>query len=168
MHENRTENCPLTRRRNEMSFYHDVFNPHATATYPLADIETINTELMLADLQTVESRLGRLTREARNRPELRPLLDAVTAARDVLKQGTPDRRQPPPGGSTSTSWPNCTCSQPSRLSTCSTSMRVSWATRPERPSWPPSDPCRRGGGRKRRHRSRGGRTRSSRSLLPTH
>jgi GTP-binding protein YchF len=55
---------------------------------PLSDIETINTELILADLQTVESRLGRLTREARNRPELKASLEAVTAARDLLDSGT--------------------------------------------------------------------------------
>jgi hypothetical protein len=55
---------------------------------PMSDIETINTELVLADLQTVDNRLTRLTREARNRPELRASLDAVSAARDVLDEGT--------------------------------------------------------------------------------
>ena len=56
---------------------------------PLADIGTIDTELILADLQTVDARLGRLTREARNRPELRGALDATTTARAVLDDGTP-------------------------------------------------------------------------------
>jgi ribosome-binding ATPase len=55
---------------------------------PIADIETINTELVLADLQTVDARLSRLTREARNRPELRQVLDATTAARTLLNDGT--------------------------------------------------------------------------------
>jgi ribosome-binding ATPase len=55
---------------------------------PQSDIDTINTELILADLQTVDTRLGKLTREARNRPELRASLEAVTAARNVLDEGT--------------------------------------------------------------------------------
>ncbi len=54
---------------------------------PLSDIETINTELVIADLQTVDTRLGKLTREARNRPELRATLDAVTTARSLLDEG---------------------------------------------------------------------------------
>jgi ribosome-binding ATPase len=55
---------------------------------PQNDIDTVNTELILADLQTVDARLTRLTREARNRPGLRASLDAVTAARAVLDGGT--------------------------------------------------------------------------------
>src|SRR5579871_4926033 len=35
---------------------------------PAADIETVNTELVLADLQTIDNRLGRLEREARVKP----------------------------------------------------------------------------------------------------
>jgi GTP-binding protein YchF len=55
---------------------------------PQSDIDTINTELILADLQTVDARLGKLSREARNRPELRASLEAVTAAHKVLDEGT--------------------------------------------------------------------------------
>jgi GTP-binding protein YchF len=55
---------------------------------PEGDIATINTELILADLQTVDARLGKLAREARNRPELRATLDAVTRARTILDGGT--------------------------------------------------------------------------------
>jgi GTP-binding protein YchF len=54
---------------------------------PSEDIATVNTELILADLQTVDNRLSRLSREARMRPELAPTLAAVTAAREVLDQG---------------------------------------------------------------------------------
>ncbi|MBM7771925.1 GTP-binding protein YchF [Actinokineospora baliensis] len=57
------------------------------AVDPLADIETINTELILADMQTLEKALPRLEKEARTRKEARPLLDAATAARDVLDSG---------------------------------------------------------------------------------
>ena len=54
---------------------------------PADDIATVNTELILADLQTVDQRLSKLTREARMRPELRPLAETVTAARQVLDEG---------------------------------------------------------------------------------
>ncbi len=54
---------------------------------PEADIATINTELILADLQTVENRLGKLAREARMKADLAPALAATTKARDVLDGG---------------------------------------------------------------------------------
>jgi len=53
------------------------------------DIATINTELVLADLATVDNRLTRLEREARMRPEKRAELAAVQAARAVLDEGRP-------------------------------------------------------------------------------
>ena len=56
---------------------------------PLSDIETINIELVLADLQTVETRLGKLTREAKFRPDLKESVEAVTAARALLDEGVP-------------------------------------------------------------------------------
>jgi GTP-binding protein YchF len=54
---------------------------------PAADIATIETELILADLQTVDKRVTRLTREARAKPELARELAAVTAARSALDDG---------------------------------------------------------------------------------
>ncbi len=54
---------------------------------PADDIATINTELILADLQTVDSRLTKLVREARMRAELGPTLAAVTKAREILDAG---------------------------------------------------------------------------------
>jgi hypothetical protein len=54
---------------------------------PADDIATINTELILADLQTVDTRLPRLEREARMKPELRHSLTALQAAREVLDSG---------------------------------------------------------------------------------
>ena len=44
---------------------------------PAGDIATVNTELVLADLQTVDNRLAKLSREARMRPELAPALAAT-------------------------------------------------------------------------------------------
>ncbi len=56
---------------------------------PGSDIETVNTELVLADLQTVDNRLSKLAREARMRPALAPALAAVEGARAVLDGGRP-------------------------------------------------------------------------------
>jgi len=55
---------------------------------PRGDIETINTELILADLQTVETRLVKLAKESRKQPELVPVLRAAEQARGILDQGT--------------------------------------------------------------------------------
>jgi len=54
---------------------------------PLADIETINTELILADLQTIDTRLPKLEREARRDPEVALAVAAISAARAVLDSG---------------------------------------------------------------------------------
>jgi GTP-binding protein YchF len=54
---------------------------------PSSDIETINTELILADLQTLDRALPRLEKEARVRKEARPALEAASEARAVLDSG---------------------------------------------------------------------------------
>ena len=54
---------------------------------PADDIATVNTELILADLQTVDNRLVKLAKESRKQPELVPALNAATAARDLLDSG---------------------------------------------------------------------------------
>ncbi len=54
---------------------------------PAADIDTVGTELILADLQTLDRALPRLEKEARTHPERRPALDASVAARDMLNDG---------------------------------------------------------------------------------
>jgi GTP-binding protein YchF len=61
---------------------------------PSEDIETINTELILADLQTVDNRLPKLEREARMRPEARNTQAALTTARKVLDAGRPISSEP--------------------------------------------------------------------------
>jgi GTP-binding protein YchF len=55
---------------------------------PRDDIETINTELILADLQTVDNRLVKLAKESRKQPDLVPALRAAELARDVLDGGS--------------------------------------------------------------------------------
>jgi ribosome-binding ATPase len=54
---------------------------------PESDIATVNTELILADLQTVENRLPKLAKEARAHPELRASADAVAEAQRILDNG---------------------------------------------------------------------------------
>jgi GTP-binding protein YchF len=61
---------------------------------PGEDIATVNTELVLADLQTVDNRLAKLEREAKMRPEKRAELAAVQAAREVLDAGRPVSSEP--------------------------------------------------------------------------
>lgn len=56
---------------------------------PKKDIETINTELVLADLQTVSNRLPRIEKEARANPKLKPQYEATKQAHDLLDQGKP-------------------------------------------------------------------------------
>mgnify|MGYP003336296474 CR=1 FL=1 len=56
---------------------------------PSSDIETINTELALADLQTIEKALPRLEKEARTAKEKAPVLEAVKAANQWLQSGKP-------------------------------------------------------------------------------
>ena len=54
---------------------------------PKDDIETVNTELVLADLQTVDRVLPRLQKEARLVRDRQPVLAAVEQAREVLDAG---------------------------------------------------------------------------------
>jgi GTP-binding protein YchF len=54
---------------------------------PQADIEIIETELMLADLQTLEKVIPRLDKEAKNKKEVRPQLDEALKAQAVLNEG---------------------------------------------------------------------------------
>jgi GTP-binding protein YchF len=56
---------------------------------PQKDIDVINTELVLADLQTVEKRLPRLDKEARANPKLKPLADMLQKMYDTLNEGKP-------------------------------------------------------------------------------
>jgi len=54
---------------------------------PASDIEVINTELGLADLQTIEKALPRLEKEVRIKKEVAPILEAVKQAQEVLNTG---------------------------------------------------------------------------------
>ena len=56
---------------------------------PASDMETINTELALADLQTLEKALPRIEKEARVNRERQPVLDALKKAEAHLQSGNP-------------------------------------------------------------------------------
>src|SRR4051812_45840329 len=56
---------------------------------PGNDISTIQTELILADLETVEKALPRLEKEARNKKELAANVEAAKEALAALEAGTP-------------------------------------------------------------------------------
>jgi len=56
---------------------------------PSSDMETINTELALADLQTIEKALPRLEKEARVNKDAAPVVEAVKQAEAHLQSGKP-------------------------------------------------------------------------------
>jgi GTP-binding protein YchF len=56
---------------------------------PSSDMETINTELALADLQTIEKALPRLEKEARINKETASVVEAVKKAEAHLQSGNP-------------------------------------------------------------------------------
>lgn len=56
---------------------------------PGNDISTIQTEMILADLQTVDNALPRLEKEAKIKKETQPKAAAVREAKDALESGTP-------------------------------------------------------------------------------
>jgi GTP-binding protein YchF len=59
----------------------------AGSTDPKSDIEIINTELILADLQTVNNRLPRLEKEVRADPKLQPLMALLARLKSGLGEG---------------------------------------------------------------------------------
>lgn len=61
---------------------------------PARDIEVINTELVLADLQTLGRRLPRLEKEVRADPKLKPLLATYQQVNKFLEDGQPVWQHP--------------------------------------------------------------------------
>lgn len=60
-----------------------------TEASPEKDIAVINTELVLADLQTVERRLPKFEKEVRANPKLKPVLDTLQRAHALLSDNRP-------------------------------------------------------------------------------
>ncbi len=72
--------------------FHDdaVLTDEATGAHdPATDIDIINTELVLADLQTVTKRLPVTQKEAKANPKLKPQADFLEEVRQLLDAGTP-------------------------------------------------------------------------------
>jgi len=57
--------------------------------HPQRDIETINTELILADLQTIDNRLPKLQKEAKANPKLRDQITYLEQIKAILDSGQP-------------------------------------------------------------------------------
>jgi ribosome-binding ATPase len=56
---------------------------------PKKDIDVINTELVLADLQTIDKRLPIIQKEAKANPKLKSLVDTYERIQKLLDGGTP-------------------------------------------------------------------------------
>lgn len=61
---------------------------------PAHDIDVVITELVLADLQTIEKRLPRIEKEARANPKLKPVADALQHIKTLLDSGKPLWKNP--------------------------------------------------------------------------
>lgn len=71
------------------AFHNDDVLRSDSSRDPAHDIEVINTELVLADLQTIEKRLPRLDKEVRANPKLKPLQDTLGSIKTLLDDGAP-------------------------------------------------------------------------------
>lgn len=70
--------------------FHDDNVQHVDQTPdPKKDIEIINTELVLADLNTINNRLGKIEKESRANPKIRPIVAQIEKAKSILDEGTP-------------------------------------------------------------------------------
>ncbi|MCA9332996.1 redox-regulated ATPase YchF [Candidatus Saccharibacteria bacterium] len=76
--------CHVVRAFEDSDVQH-VYQQHN----PKKDIEVINTELILADLQTIEKRLPKLQKESRANPKLRPQTEALEQIQELLNDGVP-------------------------------------------------------------------------------
>jgi GTP-binding protein YchF len=63
---------------------------HVDTDYdPKKDIDVINTELVLADLQTITNRLSRFAKEVKANPKLKSVLDTYNLVAALLDKGEP-------------------------------------------------------------------------------
>ncbi len=65
----------------------DIIHVDTTGINPQRDIETINTELALADLQTIDGRLARLQKEAKSNPKAKETNDYLVSLKSELESG---------------------------------------------------------------------------------
>ncbi len=70
--------------------FEDTNVQHVDAKHdPKKDIDVINTELVLADLQTVERRLPIIEKEANADPKLKPIATTISRVQQLLNDGKP-------------------------------------------------------------------------------
>jgi GTP-binding protein YchF len=62
-------------------------NIQKTGNDPKGDIEIINTELILADIQTVDNRIPRVEKEAKSNPKAKPQLELLQRVKNELNEG---------------------------------------------------------------------------------
>lgn len=67
----------------------DILRHDASEVNPKSDIEIINTELILADMQTIEGRLPKLAKEAKAKPAVREQIGYLESLLRHLEAGTP-------------------------------------------------------------------------------
>ncbi|MCA9338164.1 redox-regulated ATPase YchF [Candidatus Saccharibacteria bacterium] len=67
----------------------DILRHDEAPVDPKADIEIINTELILADLQTIEKHLPKVQKEAKANPAKRDVAGYLESLQRHLEQGTP-------------------------------------------------------------------------------
>ena len=67
----------------------DILRHDTSAVDPKSDIEIINTELILADMQTIEGRLPKLAKEAKAKPAVREQIGYLESLLRHLEAGTP-------------------------------------------------------------------------------
>ncbi|HWZ65527.1 MAG TPA: redox-regulated ATPase YchF [Patescibacteria group bacterium] len=74
--------CQIVRAFNN----DDIVHVHERVD-PSSDIEIINTELILADIDTAEKRIASLTKQAKTDTKIRPLIEELQKALTYLKEG---------------------------------------------------------------------------------
>ncbi len=67
----------------------DILRHDEAPVDPKADIDIINTELILADLQTIEKHLPKLQKEAKAKPAVREAVGYLESLQRHLQEGTP-------------------------------------------------------------------------------
>lgn len=67
----------------------DILRHDETPVDPRADIDIINTELILADLQTIDTRLPKIAKEAKAKPALRDTATYLESLKRHLESVTP-------------------------------------------------------------------------------
>jgi len=76
------------------AFENDDIQHVANRIEPAEDIAIINTELMLADIQTIEKVLPRLQKESKANPAVRPQIELLELIKTTLEAGTPLLSEP--------------------------------------------------------------------------